>query len=77
MTQTTFTELRKHAKTYFDSVEKGATIQVLRHGKVIAEVTPPHERVGSKGWKRPGLKLLVPGVSLTRAVLEERRESRA
>ena len=77
MTRTTFTELRKHAKTYFDSVEKGATIQVLRHGKVIAEITPPHESAGSKAWKKPGLKLLVPGVSLTKAVLAERRESRA
>ena len=77
MTKTTFTEFRKHAKTYFDSVEKGATIQVLRHGKVIAEITPPHENRLSKGWKKPGLKLLVPGVSLTKALLAERRESRS
>lgn len=77
MTRTTFTELRKHAKTYFDSVEKGATIQVLRHGKVIAEISPPHESADSRTWKKPGLKLLVPGVSLTRVILAERRESRA
>ena len=77
MTRTTFTEFRNHAKTYFDSVEKGATIQVLRHGKVIAEITPPHESMSGKAWKKPGLKLLVPGVSLTKAVLAERRESRA
>ncbi len=76
MTQTTFTEFRKHAKTYFDSVEKGATIQVLRHGKVIAEITPPHDSAAHKTWKKPGLKLLVPGVSLTQAILTERRESR-
>lgn len=77
MTKTTFTEFRKHAKTYFDSVEKGETIQVLRHGKVIAEVTPPHADAGNKAWKKPGLKLLVPGVSLTKVILAERRESRA
>ncbi len=77
MTQTTFTELRKHAKTYFDSVERGDTVQVLRHGKVIAEITPPHEGTKEKAWKRPGLKLVVPGVSLAKAVLAERRESRA
>ncbi len=76
MTQTTFTELRKHAKTYFDSVEKGATVQVLRHGKVIAEITPPHESRDPKAWKKPGLKLLVPGVSLTQAILKERGEAR-
>ena len=76
MTKTTFTELRRHAKTYFDSVERGAIIQVLRHGRVIAEITPPQERTGSRGWKKPGLKLLVPGVSLTKAILAERREAR-
>ena len=72
MTRVTFTEFREHAKTYFDSVEKGATIQVLRHGKVIAEIVPSHESVGAKAWKKPGLKLLVPGVSLTKVVLAER-----
>ena len=77
MTQTTFTEFRKHAKTYFDSVERGTTVQVLRYGKVIAEITPPHESTDNRAWKRPGLKLLVPGVSLTKSVLAERRESRA
>ena len=74
MTQTTFTEFRKHAKTYFDSVEKGETVRVIRHGKVIAEIVPPHEDLDKKGWKKPGLKLLVPGVSLTRAILAEREE---
>jgi antitoxin (DNA-binding transcriptional repressor) of toxin-antitoxin stability system len=77
VTKTTFTEFRKHAKTYFDSVERGATVQVLRHGRVIAEIAPPHEGSDSRAWKKPGLKLLVPGVSLTKAVLAERRESRA
>ncbi len=77
MTRTTFTELRKHAKTYFDSVEKGNTIQVLRHGRIIAEIVPPHEDAQDKAWKKPGLKLVVPGVSLTKAILAERRESRA
>ena len=76
MTQTTFTEFRKHAKTYFDSVERGMTIQVLRHGRVIAEIGPPHESREVKAWKKPGLKLLVPGVSLTKALLAERKESR-
>lgn len=76
MTKTTFTEFRKHAKSYFDSVEKGATVQVLRHGKVIAEVVPPHEGSDSKAWKKPGLKLKILGVSGSKAVLKERGESR-
>ena len=76
MTQTTFTEFRKHAKAYFDSVERGQTVRVLRHGKVIAEVSPPHEGSGVKAWKKPGLRLKIPGVSASKAVIAERREAR-
>ena len=74
MTQTTFTEFRKHAKTYFDSVEKGETVQVIRHGKVIAEIVPPHEATNKKTWKKRGLRLVVPGVSITKVILDERRK---
>ena len=74
MTQTTFTEFRKHAKAYFDSVEKGETVRVIRHGKVIAEIVPPHESLDKRAWKRRGLRLLVPGVSITKVILEERRK---
>ena len=74
MTQTTFTELRKHAKTYFDSVEKGETVRVIRHGKVIAEIVPPHEGSDKRAWKKRGLRLLVPGVSITKVILDERKK---
>ena len=73
MTETTFTEFRKHAKAYFDSVEKGETVRVIRHGKVIAEVVPPHEDLDRKKKKR-GLRLIVPGVSITKIILDERRK---
>lgn len=76
MTQTSFTELRKHAKTYFDSVEKGETVQVLRHGKVIAEIVPPRENPEIKAWKRPGLRLRIPGVSASKTIIEDRKGSR-
>ena len=52
MTQTTFTDFRKHAKAYFDSVEKGETVRVIRHGKVIAEIVPP-SKAGKARWKKP------------------------
>ena len=74
MTKATFTEFRKHAKTYFDSVEKGETVRIIRHGKVIAEVVPPHEDLGKRTWKKRGLRLLVPGVSITKVILDERRK---
>jgi len=76
MTQTTFTEFRKHAKAYFDSVEKGETVRVVRHGKVIAEIKSPDEHLNKKSWKKPGLKLVVPGVSLTKALLADRADQR-
>ena len=74
MTKTTFTEFRKHAKAYFDSVEKGETVRVIRYGKVIAEIVPPREGSDKKAWKKPGLKLFIPGASLTKAILLERRK---
>jgi antitoxin (DNA-binding transcriptional repressor) of toxin-antitoxin stability system len=36
----TFTEFRQNATTYFDVVEKGEMVKVLRHGKAVAEVIP-------------------------------------
>ena len=77
MTQATFTEFRKHATAYFDSVEKGEVIRVMRHGKVIADVVPSQGSKNKKTWKRQGLPLVIPGVSLTKALLANRRESRA
>ena len=77
MTQTTFTNLRKHATTYFDTVEQGETVRVLRHGKVIADIVPSQGTRNKKTWKRQGMPLVIPGVSLTKALLADRREARA
>lgn len=72
MIPVTFSELRHHAKKYFDAVEKGQALEVYRHGKPIAIVSP---RVKSSGqrWKsaRP---IRINKVSLSQAILEERRE---
>ena len=40
MQETTFTELRNHAKDFFDAVEAGDTVRVFRNGKPIAEIVP-------------------------------------
>ena len=40
MQETTFTELRNHAKDYFDAVEGGDTVRVFRNGKPIAKIMP-------------------------------------
>lgn len=38
MKQATFTEVRNHAKQYFDLVESGESVRVLRNGKPIADM---------------------------------------
>lgn len=76
MKTATFTEFRQNASTYLDEVEKGATVRILRHGKVIAELIPPSEEK-LPSWKGPGLKLTLKGVGLSEAILEERKKSRS
>ena len=68
-----FTQLRQNAKVYFDAVEKGETVYVKRHGKVIAKITTssPKQPV----WKKEALRLKIPGVSLSQSILKEREES--
>jgi prevent-host-death family protein len=73
MQETTFTELRNHAKDYFDAVEGGDTVRVFRNGKPIAEIVPVHSGVPS--WKRHGTPLTVKGLSLSREILSDRDDS--
>ena len=75
MKTVTFTEFRNNASEVLDLVEKGESIRVLRHGKPIAKIVPAEFGAAKPAWKRPGLRLVGSGASLTRAVLEERRSS--
>ncbi len=74
MVNISFTEFRDNAKGYFDAVEKGETVQVTRHGKVIAEISPPRKRVPS--WKQRRPQLTLKGISVSDMVIEERRQGR-
>ena len=69
----TFSEFRRNASQILDLVEKGEKVCILRHRKAIANIVPPESRDSKPAWKRPGLRFVVPGVSLSRAILEERR----
>jgi prevent-host-death family protein len=73
MRDATFTELRNHAKDYFDAVEGGDTVRVFRNGKPIAEIVPIHS--GTPSWKRKAAPLTLKGVSLSREILSDRDES--
>jgi antitoxin (DNA-binding transcriptional repressor) of toxin-antitoxin stability system len=69
----TFSDFRRNASGILDLVEKGEGICILRHRKLIAKIVPPGSRESKPAWKRRGLRLVVAGASLSRAVLEERR----
>ena len=74
MRQATFTEVRNHAKQYFDIVESGESVRVLRNGKPIADIVPIAPDLPS--WKRRKAQpLVLDGVSVSRMILEERETS--
>lgn len=71
MKQATFTEIRNHAKQYFDIVESGESVRVIRNGKAIADIVPVIADVPS--WKRRKAQpLLLDGVSISDMILQER-----
>lgn len=41
MRQATFSELRNLAKQYFDIIESGEAVRIVRNGKPIADIVPP------------------------------------
>ena len=74
MKTTTFTELRRHAKKYFDAVEQGETVRIKRHGRIIAKIVPADDST-KPSWQKPALRLVVPGVRLSRMILTERNDT--
>lgn len=74
MKQATFTEVRNHAKQYFDLVEAGESVRVLRNGKPIADIVPIV--AGLPSWKRRQAQpLVIDGVSISKLILENREEN--
>ncbi len=71
MRQTTFSELRSHAKQYFDLVEAGESVRVVRNGKPVADIVPVAPALPS--WKRRSVQpIVIDGVSLSKLILDER-----
>lgn len=71
MKQATFTDVRNHAKQYFDMVASGESVRVLRNGKPIADIVPI--MVDLPSWKRRKAQpLVLDGVSMSRMILGER-----
>lgn len=71
MRQATFSELRNHAKQYFDIVEAGESLRIVRNGKPIADIIPLPQDLPS--WKRRlAQPLVIDGASLSKIILEDR-----
>lgn len=73
MKDATFTELRNQAKHFFDLVEAGEIVRVLRNGKPIAEIHPIARDLPS--WKRrPARPLQVAGTPVSEMILQDRAD---
>ena len=71
MRQASFTDVRNHAKQYFDMVESGESVRVLRNGKPIADIIPIISDLPS--WRqRKAQPLVLDGVSISQMILDER-----
>ncbi len=71
MRQAAFTDLRNNAKLYFDFVEAGETVRVLRNGRAIADIVPIAPELPS--WRRRKAQpLVVNGSSLASLILKDR-----
>lgn len=71
MKDTTFTELRNHAKHWFDLVEGGEVVRVLRNGKPIAEIHPIPRDLPS--WKkRAASPLKIGGKAISKLIADDR-----
>lgn len=75
MRETTFTELRNHAKTFFDAVEEGETVRVYRNGRPVADIVPV--KTATPAWKKPPqTRLSLGSLSLSDEVVADRDKSR-
>lgn len=71
MKQATFTELRNNAKQFFDIVEAGESVRILRNGRPIADIVPVAPEVPS--WKRRMAQpLVLDGGMISDLILEDR-----
>jgi antitoxin (DNA-binding transcriptional repressor) of toxin-antitoxin stability system len=71
MKKVSFTQLRNNAKRYFDDVEDGETLEIYRHGKALAILSPAPSSSENTRWKKVKPRTLA-GVSLSKAILDER-----
>ena len=71
MKQASFSELRNNARHFFDLVEAGIPVRILRNGKPIADIEPvPTDIPSSK--RRQAQPLVLDGVEICRLIMDQR-----
>lgn len=71
MREATFSELRNHAREFFDMVEAGESVRILLDGKPVADLVPIRPRQPS--WqRRKASPLVVAGAPASQSILDER-----
>ena len=76
MRSVTFTEFRKDASALFSAVEDGEIIQVIRHGKPIAEISPFKDTTTQiPSWKKIRIKKFIKGDEVSSIILSERESA--
>ncbi len=71
MHETTFSEFRSQARHFFDLVEAGEIVRVLRNGRPIAEIHPI--QIDLRSWKnRRARPLAVSGKAISQMIVDER-----
>lgn len=74
MKTTSFTEFRKHAAEFLDEVEKGEVVRILRHGKAVADISPVVSE-NKPSWKKAPPRVSLSGASLSKAILQNRKDA--
>lgn len=72
----TFTEFRNNAAKFFDAIEDGDTVEVYRKGKLSAVVTSPEKVMSKKATFSKSVAIHLPGLELSKALLEERASNK-
>jgi prevent-host-death family protein len=70
-----FPDFKSHTDRYFEAVERGETVEIRRHGKPTA-VLSPAGKPADDYWKRPIEPLVIKGLSLSKEILADREEGR-
>ena len=73
MLSVTQTEFRNHIRKYLDEAQRGEEIEIRRNGKYIATVLG-NASARTPHWKQHREPLVIPGVSVSKMIIEEREE---